>query len=101
MRIDANTRGQEVEDGGQTAASGARGSAAAQNESASATDTAQLSADQVRVQSLVAQASALPEIRQAKVDALGRAIREGGYQVSADQTAAAMLAEYSREPVAA
>ncbi len=99
MRIDPNTSAQQAQESDKATASNAH-AAAPSSQGASATDTAQLSPDQVRVQALVAQVNALPEVRQNRVDALGRAIREGNYQVSAEQTAAAMLADLA-QPVAA
>lgn len=91
MRIDPNTRVQQAQESDRAVANSR--SAAAQSEAGSAADSAQLSPDQVRVQALVAQVNALPEIRRDRVDALGRAVREGNYQVSAEQTAAAMVSD--------
>ncbi len=101
MRIDPNGRAQQAQDAGEANSPSARPTAATPSQSASLTDTAQLSADQVRVQALSAQVNALPEIRQEKVAALGRAIRDGTYQVSPEQTAEAMLAEFSPQSLAA
>ena len=100
MRIDPNTRAEQAQDLAKANPSNAQAAIAAQSERTSGADTAEISPDQVRVQSLAAQVNALPEIRQNKVEALGRAIREGTYQVSAEQTAAAMLSELAR-PAAA
>jgi flagellar biosynthesis anti-sigma factor FlgM len=58
-----------------------------------ADDKAEISLDQVRVQALVAQASRVPDVRQQRVAALGRAIQQGSYEVSPEQTAEAMLTE--------
>ena len=92
MRIDPEYEGAASTRVGPGSVANSR-SAAAQSEAGSAADSAQLSPDQVRVQALVAQVNALPEIRQDGVDALGRAVREGNYQVSAEQTAAAMVSD--------
>jgi flagellar biosynthesis anti-sigma factor FlgM len=92
MRIDPNARSAETPAAGQTAASNQR-AAVAPAGAGPAGDTAQLSLDQVRVQALAIQVNALPEVRQEKVAALGRAIRQGSYQVSPQQTADAMIAE--------
>jgi flagellar biosynthesis anti-sigma factor FlgM len=97
MRIDSNSRPQQ--DLGTTNLSDAR-IASDQGARFSAADTAAISPDQVRVQSLVAQVSAFPEIRQDRVDALSRSIREGSYQVSAEQTAAAILSEMAQAAAA-
>lgn len=56
-------------------------------------DQAQLSYDQARVNALTAQVNALPEIRREKVAALHSAVKQGNYQVSAEQTAEAMIAD--------
>jgi flagellar biosynthesis anti-sigma factor FlgM len=56
-------------------------------------DEARLSLEHTRVQSLVASAHRLPEVRQEKVDALQRAVDNGGYNVSSEQVAEAMFAE--------
>ncbi len=93
MRIDPNTRAEQAQDLAKANPSNARATVAANNERTSGADATEISPDQVRVQSLAAQVNALPEIRQNKVEALGRAIRQGSYQVSAEQTAAAMLSE--------
>jgi len=58
-----------------------------------APDRAELSPDQARVQSLSAQVNALPEIRRDKVAALQVAVKQGNYEVSAEQTAEAMMSE--------
>ncbi len=64
-------------------------------------DTAQLSLDQARVQSLAAQVNALPEVRQEKVAALGQAVRDGRYQISPEQTAEAVISEMLARSAAA
>jgi negative regulator of flagellin synthesis FlgM len=93
MRIDPNARSAETQAAGEAAASKQRGAVSPAGGGRTASDTAQLSLDQARVQALVSQATALPEVRQEKVAALGRAIRQGSYQVSPEQTAEAMLSE--------
>jgi len=92
MRIDSNPRALES-DPGQAASGGPRANPATSGSPALGSDTAQLSTDQARVQALAVQASALPEIRQDKVDALRRVVRDGSYRVSPEQTAEAMLSE--------
>lgn len=97
MRIDPNTRIQQAGQEGTNAGASAEAAAATRggsNASGSlADDTAQLSTDPVRVQSLAAQVNSLPEIRQEKVSALGQAVRDGSYQVSPEQTAEAVMSE--------
>jgi negative regulator of flagellin synthesis FlgM len=94
MRINLSSlvKTQETADAAQTApgsraASGATGSATA------TTDKAVLSPDQARVQSLAAEVNQLPDIRQEKVAALGRAVQQGNYNVSPEQTAEALIGE--------
>ena len=90
MRIDPNHKLQNVADIGGSGQASAR----AQNSAVKtnfADDRAQLSPDQVRVQSLTNQANDLPDVRQEKVNALGLAIQQGHYNVTPEQTAAAIL----------
>jgi flagellar biosynthesis anti-sigma factor FlgM len=54
-------------------------------------DQAELSADQGRVQALVAQVIALPEIRQEKVSALAGMVQRGQYPATAEHSANALL----------
>lgn len=73
----------------QAPASGASGAGGA----SAANDTAQLSSDQAGIQDLVAQLNELPEVRQEKVASLSRAIDQGTYQVTPEQTAEALISE--------
>ncbi|HUK23294.1 MAG TPA: flagellar biosynthesis anti-sigma factor FlgM [Terriglobales bacterium] len=93
MQVNLNPRSPEAQDVGQAAQTAARASAAAGSGTSVAEDKAQLSSDQARVQSLAAQVNNAPEIRQEKVEALRRVIREGSYQVTPEQTAEAMLSD--------
>ena len=52
-----------------------------------------------RVQELQSQMQQMPEDRAAKVEALARAIRDGQYNVGADQIAQAMMAEMTARSV--
>jgi flagellar biosynthesis anti-sigma factor FlgM len=92
MRIDLNLKTPETPDPAQTAKSGAQVNSGAGSAGLNR-DTAVLSPDQSRVQALAAQVSQLPEIRQEKVAALGRAIQTGVYQVKPQETAEAILSE--------
>lgn len=56
-------------------------------------DEAQLSGAHVQVQALAAQASQLPEVREARVQALRDAVQSGNYRSSASSTAASMMTE--------
>lgn len=100
MRINPNTGIGQANDP-QLAASGAKNAPAASSSGTRSNDTAQLSTDQVRVQALAAQANAVPEIRQEKVAALGRALRDGSYQVSPEHTADALISELLSRSAAA
>jgi flagellar biosynthesis anti-sigma factor FlgM len=99
MRIDLNPS-PEAQEAGPATPAGARTNAAAAGGTALGSDTAQLSSDQGRVQSLSAQVNNLPEIRQEKVDAVRRVIRDGSYQVTPEQTAEAMLSDMRARPAA-
>lgn len=57
-------------------------------------DLANFSFDEVRVQSLTAQALAQPEVRDAKVQALQQAIHKDQYTVSPGQVADALAREF-------
>ena len=90
MRIDLNHKLQNVTDIG----SSEQASTRAQNHVVKtnfADDRAELSPDQVRVQSLASHANTLPDVRQEKMNALGLAIQQGSYHVTPEQTASAML----------
>jgi len=91
MRIDLNPKSPEAPDAAQSTRRGSRNSAVP-GQTAPAEDRAELSLDQVRVRALAAQVNELPEIRQQKVAALSRAIREGNYNVTPEQTAEALVA---------
>jgi flagellar biosynthesis anti-sigma factor FlgM len=54
----------------------------------------------VQVQALVAQASQLPEVREARVQALRQAIQRGHYQSSPEEVAGAVLAHMIAGPAA-
>jgi len=99
MRIDLQNRLHETGDSVRADQPGVRSSATASHSSLGE-DRAELSADQVRVLSLAKEVNRLPEIRQEKVTALSLAIRQGQYDVSPEQTAAAMLSEMETRPAA-
>jgi len=103
MRIDLTSGGLQ---GPETSQTGRAGQAANQSSGAGGTsanpgagtatgeDRVQFSSAQTRVAALTAQALGAPEVRQAKVDALGQAIGNGEYAVDAGKVADAMAAEY-------
>jgi flagellar biosynthesis anti-sigma factor FlgM len=100
MRVDLNPGSSEAQELGQAGSAGARVTNATAGGTLVGSDTAQLSSDQGRVQSLAAQVNNLPEIRQEKVEALRRVIRDGNYDVAPEQTAEAMLSETQARPAA-
>jgi flagellar biosynthesis anti-sigma factor FlgM len=91
MRIDLNAKTPELPEsqGSNQPGSSKRASAAAIKLPA---DEATL-ATHARVQELQSHVQQMPEDRQAKVEALMRAIRDGKYNVGAEQIAHAMFAE--------
>ncbi len=60
----------------------------------SSSDQASFSFDQIRVQSLTAQALAQPEVREAKVQSLRQAIHQDQYSVSPGQIAEALARDF-------
>jgi flagellar biosynthesis anti-sigma factor FlgM len=91
MRIDPNVRTPEAAEAARADKANAR--AANRTSGGEGLDKAQLTGDQTHLQSLAAKVSGLPEVRAEKVEALRRVIRDGNYEVSAEQTAEAMFAE--------
>jgi len=91
MRIDLNNKLREI--GEASEQSGSRTTAAKPVHANAGNDTAQLSMDQARIQSLAKEVIKLPEVRQEKVTALGLAIQQGRYEVSPEQTAEAILSD--------
>jgi len=92
INLNSSTKAQETAEAGQGAPS-ARAASGAAGGAAASTDKTVLSPDQARVQSLAAEVNQLPDIRQEKVAALGRAIQQGTYDVTPEQTAEALLGE--------
>jgi flagellar biosynthesis anti-sigma factor FlgM len=110
MRVDFTTFGVEPPDTGKSGHAGQAGSSdhgagsvppstststssstSSSPSSASRLDETCFAFDQTRVQSLQAQALAQPEIREAKVQSLQRAIGNGEYSVSTSQVADALI----------
>jgi anti-sigma28 factor (negative regulator of flagellin synthesis) len=52
------------------------------------------------VQALAAKVNDVPEIRQERVAALAKAVRDGSYQVSPEQTAEALISHVMQAPMA-
>lgn len=92
MRIDLNQSAQGLPESGRTSAPNSTnqvGSTPAS--SALGEDQAQLSGMHAQVQTLVAQAAQLPDMRQEKVNALRQVVQAGSYQPTSDQIADAMV----------
>jgi flagellar biosynthesis anti-sigma factor FlgM len=91
MRIDLNQKLRDAGDIGNSESASTRAQANVPAKTNPGNDRAELSPDQVRVQSLASQTNDLPDVRQEKVSALGLAIQQGNYHVTPEQTATAML----------
>lgn len=79
-------------DGTPSVQSGARSGEAVKS-SGPESDSAQLSTDHFSAAALTAAVSQFPEVRQEKVAALAEQLRAGNYEVSAKQTAEAMVSQ--------
>lgn len=95
MRIDPNARSPEAVEAGRPAKTPARSDSRGAAE-VGPKDQARASFDKVELHSLEARAQQLPEVRQEKVEALRRAVRDGSYDTPPDKTAEAMLSEMLR-----
>jgi flagellar biosynthesis anti-sigma factor FlgM len=93
MKIDLHGKPPEMPDASRPTKSGSQAAAKSSREETGATDRAELSQDQARVRHLAAEVHRLPEMRQERVAALQRAIRDDSYSVSAEQAAEAMMSE--------
>jgi negative regulator of flagellin synthesis FlgM len=100
MRIDLNTKSTELPDANQVAKTASQSAPETASGKAPSIDTTRLSIAQGRVQALAAQVNKLPDVRQEKVAALGRAVQSGTYQVTPEQTADALLSELRTRPAA-
>jgi len=92
MRIDLNARTPDIPEEKGTTRSGTRGQRVVPDSYPRIEDHASISL-QSKVPSLVAQAQQAPEIREARVSALARAIGNGSYSVSAEQIADSMFSD--------
>jgi len=82
--------GQSLDRTGRSGSSSAKGGA---GQAKALTDQTQLSASQSRVQDLRAELARLPDVRQDRVSALQKAIRNGSFHASDLQLANAMLGD--------
>jgi flagellar biosynthesis anti-sigma factor FlgM len=92
MRIDLNPGARSLPESNRSTSQSSVGGANAVPSNPLGEDQAQLSGAHLQVQSLVAQALQLPEIRQEKVNSLRQAVLGGGYQPSPTQVAEAVFA---------
>ena len=88
MRINLNPNNLAATD-----AAASQSKATTRTTDSAANDKAELSPDQARVQSLTAQLNQLPDVRNNKINELWKAIKQGTYQVTAEQTADAIIAD--------
>ena len=98
MRIDLSTITPNATEHEPSASAVSRAETEASTRAALTQDTANLSPDQA--QALAAQVNQLPDVRQEKVAALGRVIAQGNYQVTAQQTAEALISQITLRPAA-
>ncbi len=92
MRIDLSNNNPLQADLASSVRPGTRADASAANSGATGNST-ELSSNQLSAAALTAAVEQVPEVRQDKVAALGGQVRSGTYQVSAEQTAEAMISE--------
>jgi flagellar biosynthesis anti-sigma factor FlgM len=96
MKIEVNYGSQAIADSKPTAGQNTR-----TKDTASSTvgeDEARLSGAHVQVAALAAQASQLPEVRQARVQALRQAIESGQYEASPEKVARAIMVHMMATP---
>lgn len=99
MRIDLNANLLGAPEATRPNKSSSRTNAASASRDVRGNDVAERSPDQVRLRSLESRVLSLPEIRQEKVEALGRAVGDGSYEVTPEQTAEAMVSAMTASPV--
>ncbi|MGA7379801.1 MAG: flagellar biosynthesis anti-sigma factor FlgM [Terriglobales bacterium] len=90
MKIDLNANVGQTPDAGAAGKASSRAVSGAEN-AVPEGDSTRLSTDQANVQALSAAVLQLPEIRQDRVAALTEQVQKGSYQVTAQQTAEALL----------
>jgi flagellar biosynthesis anti-sigma factor FlgM len=90
MRIDLNPKSPEVQNEGSSVRD--RAAKKADAPESGVQDQAQISSQAARVESLEKHINTVPEIRQAKVDALRAAVQSGRYKVSAGNIAESIFA---------
>jgi flagellar biosynthesis anti-sigma factor FlgM len=102
MRIDSNQGAQALSGATQNTspATATEAARAANAEAVVGEDQAQFSGAHVQVQALAAQVAQMPEINQAKVDALRQSVLDGTYEPNAGDIADALLSDMV-EPIAA
>ena len=92
MRIDLNPSSMpELDRSGKAAGAKPAGQEATTSVSTEAVDVAHLSTGSDAVQKLKAQLKAVPDVREARIDAVKQALNEGSFEVSPERIAEAML----------
>ena len=98
MRVDLTTANLEAAERNKTARAGQGGAGGERGRRRDGgkwgSGPHKFSFDQTRISSLTSQALAAPEVREAKVAALGQSIADGEYVVDATKVAVAMTEEY-------
>jgi hypothetical protein len=93
MRIELNLRSLEIPQLTSPVRSNSRFDSAPANNPDLAGSAAKPSLDLRRIEALAFEVRELPEIRDEKVAALGRALRSGSYKIKAAETAEALLSQ--------
>lgn|SRR5579883_2681022 len=91
MRIDFNSGTQPLDESRLASGQSRSASMTSSAEAELGQDQASLSTAHTQVQSLVAQAMHLPEVRQERVQALRQAVSSGRYRAEAKQTAGSLF----------
>lgn len=91
MRIDLNSKSPETRQAERPNSSSSR--ADSRGRAAIREDQASLSLNQARMRTLESQVAQMPEVRSERVKALAQRIKDGTYDVSAQQTADALISE--------
>jgi flagellar biosynthesis anti-sigma factor FlgM len=102
MRINLDHGAQQIPESNRTNAETSAANAAARSSTrgSAGEDQAQFSGAHTQVQALAAQASQLPEVREARVHALRQAIQSGIYHPGPEQVASAVFSHMRVESAA-
>jgi flagellar biosynthesis anti-sigma factor FlgM len=100
MRIDLNAGPQPLSETSRSNAGNVAASSSFTGKVPGAEDQTELSGAHIQVQTLVAQASQLPEIREERVSALRQAVQSGHYRTTPEKVAGAIFAHMIAGPAA-